>query len=294
MSEQKRAINNIWIFFGITLGATWLLWIPGILQTFLFPNIPEILILVLTIVATFVPSIMGFVSVGIESGKSGMRDLLKRGVQFKGCKWCLTSVLLFPILITLVHAINFGVRGIPIPLTDMVRNEPWKIPFAFLMGMFTGGPIGEEFGWRGYALPQLQKKYGGWMSALTVGVIGGVWHLPAFFIDGIPQRTMPIGLFLVTDLLFTFIIAFLQNISKGSLVPAILLHTLMNLTMETMPLVTETGDGSAWWIANIMLGIICIFLLIFTRPKDFSSRFSLQPTPIHQGLDHISYKESSD
>jgi membrane protease YdiL (CAAX protease family) len=211
-----------------------------------------------------------------------MKSLLKRSVQFKGYKWGLTTLLLFPILIMLVHAINYGARGIEIPITDMVRNEAWMIPVSFLMGLLIGGPLGEEFGWRGYALPKLQKRFGGWLSAMILGAIWGLWHIPAFFIEGPPQNTLPIGAFLVTDLLFTFIIAFQQNHSKGSLVPAFLLHGLMNLTMETMPLVTESGDGSAWWIANTVLGIVCIFILILTRPRDFSGRISLGPAVIKQ------------
>lgn len=102
---------------------------------------------------------------------------------------------------------------------------------------------------------------------------------------GVPQSDLPLGAFLVSTLLFAIIIAFQQNNSKGSLVPALLLHTLMNLTMETMPLMTETGDISAWWLANAALGIVCIFIFIFTRPKDFSSRFQLSPTKRKIGLE---------
>ncbi len=288
MSRKKLSEKwDIWIFFGLTFGITWILWVPGLLRTFFLPAIPELLVLILSIVATFVPSIMGFIFVGIESGKKGMGKLLKRAVQFRGYKWGITTILLYPLLIILVHSINYGARGVPIPFTDMLLNEAWKIPIAFLMGLVIGGPLGEEFGWRGYALPKLQEKFGGWLSALMMGAIWGLWHIPAFFIEGAPQNTLPIGAFLVTDLVFTFIIAYQQNHSKGSLVPAFLMHSLMNLTMETMPLITETGDASAWWIANAVLGIVCIFIVIFTRPKDFSGRINLQPTVVKQDPDLV-------
>ncbi|PMP87326.1 MAG: hypothetical protein C0184_00290 [Chloroflexus aggregans] len=75
---------------------------------------------------------------------------------------------------------------------SVISDPPFAL-IAFFVILFTGGPLQEEFGWRGYALPRLQAHYGSAIASLIVGVAWWLWHAPAVFIP---------GRFMTNDLLF--------------------------------------------------------------------------------------------
>jgi uncharacterized protein len=82
-----------------------------------------------------------------------------------------------------------------IPISPANSNVP--LFFAnFLLVFIAGGPLGEEFGWRGYALPAMQE-YMSWRSAsLLLGTIWGIWHLPLLFLTGSSQSNIQFMAFL--------------------------------------------------------------------------------------------------
>lgn len=71
------------------------------------------------------------------------------------------------------------------PPFTMIREELNLIPLYLVLVVLLpfNGPIGEEFGWRGFALPKLQTKYGPLIASLVIGTVWGIWHLPDFFAE---------------------------------------------------------------------------------------------------------------
>ena len=145
--------------------------------------------------------------------------------------------------------------------------EYWWIPFVFLI--FVVMQFSEELGWRGYALDRLQKRWNAVFSSLLLGVIWAFWHLPMFFIIGFGQydNQIPYGHFFITIVLVSVLITWLQNNTKGSLVPAFILHAMINLTGEVLPLAkkNELGqiDATPWIICNLLLFLIVIVVIRF-------------------------------
>ncbi|MBE9070542.1 CPBP family intramembrane metalloprotease, partial [Leptolyngbya cf. ectocarpi LEGE 11479] len=105
-------------------------------------------------------------------------------------------------------------------------------PFPFTSGTellaaiamtFILGPI-EEFGWRGLALPLLQRRFVPILSALLLGGIWGIWHLPAFLLSGTPQSAWSFTPFLVGSVALSVMVTPLFNASRGSLLLPYLFH----------------------------------------------------------------------
>ena len=83
-------------------------------------------------------------------------------------------------------ALPEGVQRRP---AEGVQLTPWyTVPLQFIvlfpLYLFVGGPLAEEPGWRGFALPRLLKNHSALFSTLVIGVIWALWHLPLFAVPG--------------------------------------------------------------------------------------------------------------
>ncbi|MCP4419843.1 MAG: CPBP family intramembrane metalloprotease [Chloroflexi bacterium] len=158
---------QISIFFVLAFVFSWFPWYAGIA--------PEVM--------TMGPSIAAFIIVLIIGGKRGFVNLLRPFGRWR------VSLKLWVIAIfgsAALYLIGLGVHlflgGEPPPFI-MIKEELNLIPLYLIMVVLMpwNGPVGEEFGWRGYALPKLQNKYGALTASLVIGAIWGIWHLPSFF-----------------------------------------------------------------------------------------------------------------
>lgn len=89
------------------------------------------------------------------------------------------------------------------------------------------GPM-EEFGWRGFAMPLLQRRMAPVWAGLVLGVIWGVWHLPAFFLSGTPQSEWSFMPFFVGAIAISLILTPMFNAARGSILLPALFHFQLN------------------------------------------------------------------
>ena len=133
---------------------------------------------------------------------------------------------------------------------------------AFLDNLVRG-PLGEELGWRGYALNELQKKYSPLKSALIVGVLWGFWHTPLWFASGYTGVNLIKYslLFMIGILSFSIIVTLFYNLNKNLMIP-IVIHQLFNFS-----LVMVKGDLLNI-LGYVMLSYFVVaILLIFINPR---------------------------
>jgi membrane protease YdiL (CAAX protease family) len=107
---------------------------------------------------------------------------------------------------------------------------PWhRLPYLLPLTLVTNtGLLGEEFGWRGFALPHLLQRQRPLAAALIPGGIWWAWHLPTFFIPALSQHQLSIPLFLVNSLALSMIMTWLYQRTRGDLLLMILVHVAAN------------------------------------------------------------------
>src|SRR5919199_6986689 len=183
--EGLLARHPLVFFFLIAYAGSWLLEVPIALSETgigLLPfTIPTPLLALAIVAATFLgPTLSAFIMTGITEGGIGIRRLLRRYVLWRvAFRWYLFVLLGIPAIELLGAIVVPGALASFQPLT---LSLVLTYPVAFVSTFFLGGPLGEEPGWRGFALPRLQPLHGPLVGSLILGILWGLWHLPLFLI----------------------------------------------------------------------------------------------------------------
>lgn len=141
---------------------------------------------------SFAPLVAALFWSARREGREGVRRLLRSIVALRASASAWTAALVVPAALPLAAiAISVGRDG---PLAAPANLERWYLaPGVFLLVLVMGGPLGEEPGWRGYALPRLLASFRPFQATAIVAALWLVWHLPLFWMPGSSQEGMPIG-----------------------------------------------------------------------------------------------------
>ena len=153
-------------------------------------------------------------------GLKGLGSFFRRLTLWRApLAWWLFLVFGIPAIVYAGAALN-GTIADPFPFS------PWTLVFPALAHAFFLGPI-EELGWRGVALPLMQRRFAPFWAGLVLGMIWAAWHIPAFFISGTPQSAWSAGPYFAGIIAISVILTPLFNASRGSLLIAALYHLQM-------------------------------------------------------------------
>jgi uncharacterized protein len=211
------------------------------------------------ILATFGP-LAGALAAGQLDG-GGVRALLRRfgPLRQRWATWLLAGYVLVPAAVVLAAVFSGGQIG------KAVR-EIALLAFVPLVGLFSiiGGPLGEEFGWRGVFLPWLLQRRTPLVSAVIVGVIWAVWHAPLWtlddFIPGLPAAVF-IPLYIISLVAFSLVMTALALRSSGSIAVAMLAHGVFNSILLPFDALRDDGVLTAssavpFTIATVLTAIV--------------------------------------
>jgi membrane protease YdiL (CAAX protease family) len=167
------------------------------------------------------PGLVGLALVARRYGVEGLRGLLARLTLWRMSRtWWLVLLVGMPA----VFYLGAAVKG---TLDEGFPFSPWYGVLPALLPALLIGPV-EELGWRGVALPLLQRRLAPLWAALVLGVIAAVWHTPAFLMSGTKQSAWSFGPFFLGVVAISVILTAMFNAARGSLLVAVLFHAQMN------------------------------------------------------------------
>ncbi len=201
--------------------------------------------------AAFGPTIAGIVMTARVDGRIGLRRLFARLIpRPSSWPWYVAVVVGFPLANLLAAKV--------IAPESLAALPPWpRMVMMLPLTLVTDtGPLGEEFGWRGFALPRMLTLRSPFGAAVLLGIIWWAWHLPTFFIPALSQSHLSIPLFLVNSVALSVIMTWCFVRTNGDLLLMLLVHTAANYC----------GALGIPFTAEVLAEVVCAVLLIGFSP----------------------------
>lgn len=246
--QGGMSFGTLGLFFALAFGLTW-----GVITLLiLFPNQIEAIFGELStrnplfILAVYSPGIAGVLLVLRHYGLKGLGSYLRRLTLWRmPLAWWGFLVIGIPAFVYLGAAIK-GTITDPFPFFT-----GYAVLSAVAFALFLG-PI-EEFGWRGVALPLLQRRLAPLWAGLVLGTIWALWHVPAFFLSAAPQSSWSFVPYFIGVVAISVILTPMFNAAQGSILIAALFHfQVMNPLMPD----AQPWDTLVWVIVAVIIVIL--------------------------------------
>lgn len=177
----------------------------------------------LYLIMTWSPGLVGLLLVVLVTGLSGLRRYFGRLFDASvPTAWWAFVLLALPAL-KMTGALLNGT-----PITGLLNLDPFGTILSMSVFMLFLGPV-EEFGWRGVALPLMQRLTAPVWAGAIVGFVWAFWHLPAFYFGGTPQSAWSVLPFLIGVTSIGVVMAVVYNKTGGNLLFPILIHWQLNI-----------------------------------------------------------------
>ena len=263
-------------FFVLTFAGSWLFFAPMVLGQdglgLLAYSVPFWLYVVLFLAASFSgPTVAAFVMTAMLEGKPGLKNFLRRYIQWRvGWRWYLLFLVGFPALYLIPATFWMGVA----PWQALVQQ--WPTVFTVYLTAILIFPAiinwGEEAGWRGFAQTRMQTHYGALRTSLLVGFLHGIWHLPVFILVTGPAALGPfdLGNFLQNTAMImtlTIIWTWIFNGAQQSILIASLMHAALNATQAWIGTLLPNQPEQVDIAVTILMVISALVVIVLTRGR---------------------------
>jgi membrane protease YdiL (CAAX protease family) len=245
-------------FFTLAYGISWLM----LLALYGLLRLPAALVILLQ---TLGPTLAALVTLSAQEGSAGRRRLLGRiRIWRVSRRWYLFALVVIPVICLATALV------LPGAFVGLGGQSVVKLVIEFLAVVVVGflsGPLFEEPGWRGFALPRLQVQMGALRGTLLLGVLWAAWHLPQFLVpewadeNGGLSPTLVIT-FLLMVVAIAPIMTWLYNSTRGSLLLVMLAHSAINAALSVFVV-----SASALDVGVLGFGALSVGLVLITRGR---------------------------
>jgi membrane protease YdiL (CAAX protease family) len=259
-------------FFVMAFAFSWIAWSPWVLSqegAGLLPFSSPLLARVALPLGIFLgPTLAAFIMTGITEGRAGTRRLLGRIVLWRvGLRWYLFAFIGVSLVMML------GMILVPGGLASLQFLGPGYVLtylVTFIVVLLIGGPLFEEIGWRGFALPRMQPLQGPLVGSIVLGLLWALWHLPEFLVPVWADSSggsspLAIVKFCIFAIAITIILTWVFNNTKGSVLLAILVHAAIDAPF--LPFSVLLGPAEVMNSLLLGFGVLALVIVALTRGR---------------------------
>lgn len=241
------ARHDVILFLVLAYLFSWAIWPLMLLNPTSTPLVP------------FGPLIAALIVTVLVAGWPGVLGLVKQLGHWRVHPLWYATAILGPFALTALAAAVVVATGAPSP--DWSVYADWSglattlLATALIIGVF------EELGWRGFALPRMQRRHSALWAALVLGAVWALWHLPELVSDPGEREPVP---YLIAVLAWSVIITWLYNSTRASLPVVILFHAAINTAAKfLMPELDAQYRTDAWWALAAGYALAAVAVIAF-------------------------------
>ena len=224
-------------------------------------------------IGQFGPLLAALIVIGATEGRGGVRPFLKRLRNRRSGGGLYALAIVGPFLLALGATLLDALTGGAAP--SLARQVPDSVPqgaivpllpLLFIFGFLFGGPLGEEPGWRGFALPRFLGGFGTWTATALLGLVWGLWSIPLFEIPGTAQSALPLGAYLFWTIGLSYLLGRLYRASNGDLPLLMLCRTAINVSTALLVLPVGTLLSTRPFLFHLgLVWLVCLVLTVTAR-----------------------------
>jgi membrane protease YdiL (CAAX protease family) len=255
-ATRRRLLVDLLVFGGIAFAITWIIvglyiWNAEAVTRLIGPmalGAPAFYL------AVYAPALAAIVVTAVRYGRPGLASLFGSLLRIRAkWIWIAISLLGYPALWLVTSLVAAASDG-RLAAFDF---HPWLVglPLVLLGGHLLKDPgaLGEELGWRGFALPRLLELTDARIASLVLGVVWAVWHLPAFYVGSLSQSGFAFLPFVLQVVAFSVFMAWLFVNTRGSVLWAgVVPHMMINAT-------PHAGIHPVGWVFIVVAALILVF-----------------------------------
>jgi membrane protease YdiL (CAAX protease family) len=257
--------RRLTLFFVLAFLISWLVW-P---LTLLNPESPPM--------APFGPAVAAVVVTLLSEGQEGLLRLVRQLGRWRvPVRWYLVAFGLPCLMVTLSAALTVAGGA---PARDLGPNPGWVMLIGTFASTLVIVGLFQELGWRGYALPLLQRSHTALGAALLLGVVWGLWHVPELASDPTEQR--PPVPFLLMVLAQSVLLAWIYNGTAasragrrateqnaiGSVPLCMIFHAMFNTAGALIfPAFAGPDYLTFWWTLALLHVLAALVVIAFAGP----------------------------